>query len=96
MELNAVDLMAFMLFSQIVLAGLVVYSFLDQEREARKRTNAMFAHTEKLLAELEKRIASGMFRTPDELDRIITRNAAQASTGKVLASPSPRQPAPSR
>jgi len=94
MELEAVDLMAFMLFSQIVLAGLVVYSFLDQEREARKRTNAMFAHMEKLLAELEKRIASGMFRTPDELDRVITRNAAQASTGAVRPAPGSRRPAP--
>jgi hypothetical protein len=96
MELNAVDLMAFMLFSQIVLAGLVVYSFLDQEREARKRTNAMLAHTERLLAELEKRIASGLFRTPDELDRIIARNAAQASTGQVRTSTAAQQAAPSR
>ena len=94
MELNAVDLMAFMLFSQIVLAGLVIYSFLDQEREARKRTNAMFAHTESLLAELEKRIASGLFRTPEELDRIVARNATQAKTGNVQAAPGSRRPAP--
>jgi hypothetical protein len=94
MELNAVDLMAFMLFSQIVLAGLVVYSFLDQEREARKRTNAVLGHMEKLLAELEKRMASGLFRAPDELDRVIARNAAQAETGSVRAAPRSRRPAP--
>ena len=94
MELNAVDLMAFMLFSQIVLAGLVVYSFLDQEREARKRTNATFAQMEKLLAELEKRLASGLFRTPDELDRVIARNSAQASTGAVRTAAGSRRPAP--
>ncbi len=90
MEINAVDLMAFMLFSQIVLAGLVIYSFLDQEREGRKRTNATFAHVEKLIAELEKRLASGNFRTPDELDRIIARNAAQASHGAVAPAPRAR------
>jgi isocitrate lyase len=94
MELNAVDLMAFMLFSQIVLAGLVIYSFLDQEREARKRTNAMFAQMEKLLAELEKRLASGMFRTPDELDRVIARNASQATTGDLKPAAGTRRPAP--
>jgi hypothetical protein len=94
MELNAVDLMAFMLFSQIVLAGLVVYSFLDQEREARKRTNATLAHMEKMLAELEKRLASGLFRAPDELDRVIARNAAQAATGTVRTSSGSRSPAP--
>jgi hypothetical protein len=96
MQLNAVDLMAFMLFSQIVLAGLVIYSFLDQEREARKRTNAMLAQTERLLAELEKRIASGLFRTPDELDRIIARSTAQDSAGRARTAAAPRQPAPSR
>jgi hypothetical protein len=94
MELNAVDLMAFMLFSQIVLAGLVIYSFLDQEREARKRTNAMFAQMERLMAELEKRIASGLFRTPDELDRIIARNTAQAATGVAPPARGTRRPAP--
>lgn len=96
MQLNAVDLMAFMLFSQIVLAGLVIYSFLDQEREARKRTNAMLAQTERLLAELERRIASGLFRTPDELDRIIARGAALDGTGRARGAPTPRQPAASR
>jgi len=96
MQLNAVDLMAFMLFSQIVLAGLVIYSFLDQEREARKRTNAMLAQTERLLAELEKRIASGLFRTPDELDRIIARGVALESPGRARSAATPRQPAPSR
>jgi hypothetical protein len=91
MQLSAVDLMAFMLFSQILLAGLVVYSFLDQEREQRRHTNAMFGHMERLVAELEKRLASGQFRGADELDRIIARNAEQAKTGSP-----PRAVAPPR
>jgi hypothetical protein len=86
MELSAVDLMAFMLFSQIAIAALVLYSFLDQEREARRRTEAVFAHVEKLVAELEQRLASGMFRTPDELDRVIARNSAPSPRrGKARA-----------
>lgn len=91
MELNAVDLMAFMLFSQIVLAGLVVYSFLDQEREARKRTNAMMAVLERLLAEFEKRAATGQYRSGEELDRIIARNVEQAKTGTPPAAAAVRR-----
>jgi type II secretory pathway component PulJ len=83
MQLDVVDLMAFMLFSQIAIAALVLYSFLDQEREARRRTNAVFAQLEKLMAELEKRIAAGSFRSPDELDRLIAASSAQpAAAGK--------------
>jgi hypothetical protein len=75
MQLNAVDLMAFMLFSQIAIAAMVLYSFVDQEREARRRSEALSAHVERLLAELEMRLAVGSFRTADELDRVIARTA---------------------
>jgi hypothetical protein len=93
MQLDVVDLMAFMLFSQIAIAALVLYSFLDQEREARRRTDAVFAHVEKLMAELEKRIAAGTFRSPEELDRVVAASSAQpAAAGtpsQVRARPRP-------
>jgi hypothetical protein len=73
MELAAVDLMAFMLFSQIAIAAYLLYSFSDQEREGRRRSNEAIAHVERLLAELEKRLATGTFRTADELDGVIAR-----------------------
>lgn len=74
MELAAVDLMAFMLFSQIAIAAYLLYSFSDQEREARHRTAALTAYVEKLFAELEQRLAAGSYRSADELERIIARH----------------------
>jgi hypothetical protein len=84
MELNAVDLMAFMLFSQIAMAALVLYSFVVQERESRRRTETVVSHLERLLAELEKRTASGTFRTADELDRVIAATAQQTRTSALM------------
>lgn len=89
MELNAVDLMAFMLFSQLAIAAYLLYSFIDQERASRRRTNAMLAHVERLFAELEKRLATGSFRTAEELEGIIARGspppAAEATNPRPRA-----------
>jgi hypothetical protein len=49
-------LLIFMVISQIALAGYLLYSFNDVEREARKRNAAMKAHFDAALAELEKRL----------------------------------------
>jgi hypothetical protein len=49
-------LLIFMVISQIALAGYLLYSFNDVEREARKRNAAMKAHFEAALADLEKRL----------------------------------------
>jgi hypothetical protein len=87
MELSAVDLMAFMLFSQIAIAAYLLYSFIDQEREGRRRTNTTLAHMERLFAEFEQRAASGAYRSAEELDRVISRNSPAAP------SRSERQPA---
>jgi hypothetical protein len=49
-------LLGFMVISQIALAGYLLYSFNDVEREARKRNAAMKAHFDAALADLEKRL----------------------------------------
>jgi hypothetical protein len=49
-------LLVFMVISQIALAGYLLYSFNDVEREARKRNAAMKAHFDAALAELEKKL----------------------------------------
>jgi hypothetical protein len=49
-------LLVFMVISQIALAGYLLYSFNDVEREARKRNAAMKAHFDAALTELEKRL----------------------------------------
>jgi hypothetical protein len=90
MELAAVDLMAFMLFSQIAIAAYLLYSFSDQEREARHRTAALTAYVEKLFAELEKRLASGSYRSVEDLERIIARHTgAPGKRPSVTRAPTP-------
>jgi hypothetical protein len=49
-------LLAFMVLSQIAVAGYLLYSFNDVEREARKRNAEMRAHLESSLADLERRL----------------------------------------
>lgn len=49
-------LLAFMVLSQIALAGYLLYSFNDVEREARKRNADMRAFVEARLAEIEARL----------------------------------------
>jgi hypothetical protein len=49
-------LIVFLVISQIVLAGYLLYSFNDVEREARKRNAAMKAHFDTALAELERKL----------------------------------------
>jgi hypothetical protein len=49
-------LLVFMVLSQIALAGYLLYSFNDVEREARKRNADMRAFIESSLADLERRL----------------------------------------
>jgi hypothetical protein len=49
-------LLVFLVISQIALAGYLLYSFNDVEREARKRNAAMRAYFDAALAELEKKL----------------------------------------
>ncbi len=49
-------LLAFMVLSQIALAGYLLYSFNDVERESRKRNADMKTHIDSGLAELERRL----------------------------------------
>jgi hypothetical protein len=65
------NLLIFMLVSQIILAAYLLYSFNDVERESRRRQNGVKAHIARQFAELERRIATGTFRSPEELNRVI-------------------------
>jgi len=49
-------LLVFMVISQMALAGYLLYSFNDVEREARKRNAEMRAFIEATVAELERRL----------------------------------------
>jgi hypothetical protein len=49
-------LLVFMVLSQIALAGYLLYSFNDVEREARKRNADMRAYIDAGLADLERRL----------------------------------------
>ena len=49
-------LLVFMVISQIALAGYLLYSFNDVEREAKKRNAAMKAHIDAAIAELQKKL----------------------------------------
>jgi hypothetical protein len=49
-------LLVFMVLSQIALAGYLLYSFNDVERESRKRNADMRAFIEASLADLERRL----------------------------------------
>jgi len=65
------NLLIFMLVSQIVLAAYLLYSFNDVERESRRRTRSVKAHLARQIADLERRLATGTFRSPEELDRVV-------------------------
>ena len=56
-------LLIFMAISQIVVAGYLLYSFNDVERESRKRTADLRAHFDAGLLELERRL-NGSASTP--------------------------------
>jgi hypothetical protein len=49
-------LMVFIVISQICVAGYLLYSFNDVEREARKRNAEMRAHFDAVIADLERRL----------------------------------------
>lgn len=49
-------LLTFMVVSQIVVVGYLLYSFNDVERESRKRNADMRAHIDAALADLEQRL----------------------------------------
>ncbi len=51
--------MIFMLVSQVLVAGYLLYSFNDVEREARKRTADLRAHIDRVVADLESRLRDG-------------------------------------
>ena len=57
MTLNA--LMVFVLVSQVLVAGYLLYSFNDVEREARKRNADLRAHIDRVVADLESRLPGG-------------------------------------
>ena len=46
----------FVLISQILAAGYMLYSFNDVEREARKRNADLRAHIDRVIADLESRL----------------------------------------
>jgi hypothetical protein len=50
-------LMIFVLVSQVLVAGYLLYSFNDVEREARKRNADLRAHIDRVVADLESRLA---------------------------------------
>jgi len=57
-------LMVFIVISQICLAGYLLYSFNDVEREARKRTADLRAHLDAVIADLESRLRDGDAAVP--------------------------------
>jgi hypothetical protein len=65
------NLLIFMLVSQILVAAYLLYSFNDVERESRRRQNSVKTHVDRQIAELERRLATGAFRSPDEINRVI-------------------------
>jgi hypothetical protein len=52
-------LMIFVLVSQMLVAGYLLYSFNDVEREARKRTADLRAHIDRVVLDLESRLRDG-------------------------------------
>ena len=52
-------LMIFLLVSQLLVTGYLLYSFNDVEREARKRNADMRAHIDRVVADLESRLREG-------------------------------------
>jgi hypothetical protein len=49
-------LMVFIVISQLCVAGYLLYSFNDVEREARKRNADLRAHMDAVIADLESRL----------------------------------------
>ena len=62
--MTTLDLIIGLFVSQMVVAGYLLYSFNDVEREARKRNAAMRAHFDAGLAELEKRLTGNASAPP--------------------------------
>jgi hypothetical protein len=52
-------LLIVVLISQVLLAGYLLYSFNDVEREARKRNADLRAHIDRVVADLESRLRDG-------------------------------------
>jgi hypothetical protein len=52
-------LLIVLLISQLLVAGYLLYSFNDVEREARKRNADMRAHIDRVVADLESRLRDG-------------------------------------
>jgi predicted component of type VI protein secretion system len=52
-------LMIFLLVSQLLVTGYLLYSFNDVEREARKRNADLRAHIDRVIADLESRLREG-------------------------------------
>jgi predicted component of type VI protein secretion system len=52
-------LLVFLMVSQIMLAGYLLYSLNDVEREARKRNADLRAHIDAAIAGLETRLSGG-------------------------------------
>jgi len=92
------NLMLFMLVSQILLAGYLLYSFNDVERESRRRQDSVKAHVTRQVAELERRLATGTFRSPEELNRLITADTEvlddRRSARRPGAAVAPGEPIP--
>jgi len=62
-------LMIFVLISQVILAGYLLYSFNDVEREARKRNADLRAHIDRVVTDLESRLRDGALRDNAEVAR---------------------------
>jgi hypothetical protein len=69
-------LMIFVLISQVVLMGYLLYSFNDVEREARKRNADLRAHVDRVVAELESRLRDATLREALRDEAEVTRKRA--------------------
>ena len=76
-------LLAFMVLSQIALAGYLLYSFNDVEREARKRNADMRAFIESSLSDLERRL-TGTSALCASAQRAKTRFSGRRSLEEAL------------
>ena len=62
-------LVIIVLVSQVCVAGYLLYSFNDVEREARKRNADMRAHIDRVIADLESRLRDAGLRDSAEVAR---------------------------
>ena len=69
-------LMIFVLISQVILMGYLLYSFNDVEREARKRTADLRAHIDGVVANLESRLRDATLRDTLRDEAEVTRKRA--------------------